>query len=210
MRRSPPQMPHDSSPASELDARGRGGGSLIQRGYSTIQAGTTDACLALESSEARLHAGKPSKPHRRRAHRDRNRGAGRGNLGNGALPLLLGAHRSTWPSPWFNVDRSVSQRPCAADRPYALGGRAQELILDTPDMSLEIAMNFPLTNDEARFLVRHLTHWTEHLDSDLVHTDRRDLQRSLAGELATLRALTDRLRSMTEQETEQETTPDFV
>jgi hypothetical protein len=67
-------------------------------------------------------------------------------------------------------------------------------------------MNFPLTNDEARFLVRHLTQWTEHLDADLVHTDRRDLQRSLAGELATLRALTDRLRSMTEQET----TPDFV
>ncbi len=63
----------------------------------------------------------------------------------------------------------------------------------------DIAMNFVLSPDEGRLLLRHLTQWIEHLDADLVHTDKRELQRSLARELDSVRALTDRLRSAVEQ-----------
>jgi hypothetical protein len=61
-------------------------------------------------------------------------------------------------------------------------------------------MEITLTPDEMRLLVRHLSQWIDHLDTDLVHTDKRELQRSLARELGALRALNDRLRSIAEQE----------
>jgi len=56
-------------------------------------------------------------------------------------------------------------------------------------------MHLTLTPEETRLLVNHLTQRIEHMDAELVHTDRRDLQRSLANELQALRALTERIRS---------------
>jgi hypothetical protein len=67
-------------------------------------------------------------------------------------------------------------------------------------------MNLALTADEGRLLLRHLTQHIDHLDTELVHTDKRELQRSLAGELAALRSLAERLRSTAEQDT----APDLV
>jgi len=56
-------------------------------------------------------------------------------------------------------------------------------------------MQLTLTPEESSLLIRHLTQQIEHLDSELVHTDKRDLQRDLARELQALRTLTDRIRS---------------
>lgn len=56
-------------------------------------------------------------------------------------------------------------------------------------------MQLTLTAEESRLLIRHLTQQIEHLDSELVHTDKRELQRALAEELRALSALTDRIRS---------------
>lgn len=56
-------------------------------------------------------------------------------------------------------------------------------------------MHLMLTPEESRLLIRNLTHRIEHLDSELVHTDKRELQRALAEELRDLSALTDRIRS---------------
>jgi hypothetical protein len=56
-------------------------------------------------------------------------------------------------------------------------------------------MHLMLTPEESRLLIRNLTHRIEHLDSELVHTDKRELQRALAQELQALSALTDRIRS---------------
>jgi hypothetical protein len=59
----------------------------------------------------------------------------------------------------------------------------------------EAAMHLTLTPEETRLLVNHLAQRIEHMDAELVHTDRRDLQRSLANELQALRAPTERIRS---------------
>jgi hypothetical protein len=56
-------------------------------------------------------------------------------------------------------------------------------------------MNLTLTAGEARLLLHHLTQQLEHMDNEVVHTDKRDLQRGLAHDLAELQALTDRIRS---------------
>jgi hypothetical protein len=61
-------------------------------------------------------------------------------------------------------------------------------------------MELTLTRDEGRLLLRHLTQHIEHLDDDLVHTDKRELQRSLATELDDLRALCARLRSAAQED----------
>jgi hypothetical protein len=56
-------------------------------------------------------------------------------------------------------------------------------------------MHLTLTPEETRLLLHHLTQRIEHMDAELVHTDKRELQRSLAHELQALRALTERIRS---------------
>ena len=61
-------------------------------------------------------------------------------------------------------------------------------------------MHVTLTRDEGRLLLRHLTQHIQHLDDELVHTDKRELQRSLAAELDELRSLAARLRSAAEEE----------
>ncbi len=61
-------------------------------------------------------------------------------------------------------------------------------------------MQFTFTTDETRLLLRHLGQWIEHLDKELVHTDKRELQHALALELDALCALTERLRSAAEPE----------
>jgi hypothetical protein len=55
-------------------------------------------------------------------------------------------------------------------------------------------MHLTLTVDETRLLVTHLTQRIQHLEDELVHTDKRELQRSLAREVQGLRTLTDRIR----------------
>jgi hypothetical protein len=67
-------------------------------------------------------------------------------------------------------------------------------------------MHLTLTREEGRLLLRHLTQHLEHLDADLAHTDRRELQHALALELDQLRSLAARLRSTLEEET----TPELV
>jgi len=56
-------------------------------------------------------------------------------------------------------------------------------------------MNLSLTSAETRLLLNHLTQRIDHLDGELIHTDKRELQRALAVELQQLRALTDRIRA---------------
>jgi hypothetical protein len=47
---------------------------------------------------------------------------------------------------------------------------------------LEVTTQLTLTPEESALLIHHLTQRIEHLDAELVHTDRRDLQRALADE----------------------------
>jgi hypothetical protein len=70
----------------------------------------------------------------------------------------------------------------------------------TNERSRRLSMQLALTTDEARLLLGHLTQHIAHMDSELVHTDKRELQRDLARELGDVRALTDRLRSLVDQE----------
>ncbi len=56
-------------------------------------------------------------------------------------------------------------------------------------------MTITLTPEEMKFLVHHLRERIAHLDDELVHTDKRELQRDLAREVQTLRTLTDRIGS---------------
>ena len=54
-------------------------------------------------------------------------------------------------------------------------------------------MQLDLTPVEADFLAVHLRRYAEHVQIDLAHTDRRDLQHALAGDLERLRAILGRL-----------------
>ena len=65
-------------------------------------------------------------------------------------------------------------------------------------------MQLSLTPEETRLLLRHLAQRIEHMDAELVHTDKRALQRSLASEVNALRALTDRIGSRVEPEAPQD------
>jgi hypothetical protein len=56
-------------------------------------------------------------------------------------------------------------------------------------------MNLTLTSEETGMLLRHLARQIEHMDQELVHTDKRDLQRALARDVDALRALTARIRA---------------
>lgn len=56
-------------------------------------------------------------------------------------------------------------------------------------------MQLTLTHEEMRLLLHHLGQRVEHLDAELVHTDKRELQRALAADLGVLRALCDRIAS---------------
>lgn len=56
-------------------------------------------------------------------------------------------------------------------------------------------MHLDLTSEETSLLLRHLALRIEHMDGELVHTDKRDLQRGLAHDLEDLRALTARIHS---------------
>ena len=65
-------------------------------------------------------------------------------------------------------------------------------------------MQLTLTPDESRLLIRHLTQEIEHLDAELIHTDKRELQRALAHELDALRGLTERIRFETGERLQQD------
>jgi hypothetical protein len=77
---------------------------------------------------------------------------------------------------------------------------------DASEVRAEVHMHLTLTREEGRLLLRHLTQHIEHLDADLVHTDRRELQHALALEIDQLRGLATRLRAAHEQEP----TPEIV
>jgi hypothetical protein len=51
-----------------------------------------------------------------------------------------------------------------------------------------------LTSEDIDRLVQHLTQRIAYIDGELVHTDKRDLQRALAEELQALHVLTDKIR----------------
>ncbi|HEY8090335.1 MAG TPA: hypothetical protein VIF09_20880 [Polyangiaceae bacterium] len=55
-------------------------------------------------------------------------------------------------------------------------------------------MQLTLTTDETRLLIQHLVRRIDEMDAELVHTDKRELQRGLARDLQMLRALTDKVR----------------
>jgi hypothetical protein len=60
---------------------------------------------------------------------------------------------------------------------------------------LAMPTHLTLTPEEARLLLRHLTQRLEHLDAELVRTDKRELQHALALEIDALRTLTERIRA---------------
>ena len=59
-----------------------------------------------------------------------------------------------------------------------------------------MALNLELTAAEAQLLVTHLGRQIEHLDRDLVRTDKHELQHALAREIETLQAILARLRAL--------------
>lgn len=65
---------------------------------------------------------------------------------------------------------------------------------------MEVPMKLMLTSEETRLLLRHLTQHLAHMDAELVHTDKRELQRLLVADVNALRALTDRIGSNVEEE----------
>jgi hypothetical protein len=56
-------------------------------------------------------------------------------------------------------------------------------------------MQLTLSPEEANILIEQLTKRLEHIDDELVHTDKRELQRALASDLDSLRAITERIQS---------------
>jgi hypothetical protein len=61
-------------------------------------------------------------------------------------------------------------------------------------------MHLTFTRDEGRLLLRHLATHIEHLDAELVRTDKHELQHALALEIDQLRSLVARLAATLEQE----------
>jgi hypothetical protein len=59
---------------------------------------------------------------------------------------------------------------------------------------VEAAMQLTLTTEETRLLLDQLAKRIEHMDAELVHTDKHELQHALATELKQLRALAERIR----------------
>jgi hypothetical protein len=52
-----------------------------------------------------------------------------------------------------------------------------------------------LTSEEAQLLKTHLSRYLEHLDKELVRTDKHELQHKLASEVRALQRISDRLGS---------------
>jgi hypothetical protein len=65
-------------------------------------------------------------------------------------------------------------------------------------------MQLTLTTEESQQLIRHLARRLDELDSELVHTDKREMQRALAAEVRALSALTNKIRSSAEEDAEQQ------
>jgi hypothetical protein len=61
---------------------------------------------------------------------------------------------------------------------------------------VEDDMQLNLSPEEAVFLTRHLNRHIEAVDAELIHTDKRQLQRELAAELAKLKELQERLKAL--------------
>jgi hypothetical protein len=55
-------------------------------------------------------------------------------------------------------------------------------------------MQLDLSPDEAVFLTQQLNRHIEAMDAELIHTDKRQLQRELATEVAKLKAIHERLK----------------
>ena len=58
-------------------------------------------------------------------------------------------------------------------------------------------MNLEISPQEAQLLRTHLARHVQHVENELVHTDKHELQHSLASELEKLRALLQRLDAQT-------------
>lgn len=59
-----------------------------------------------------------------------------------------------------------------------------------------MAIHLELTDAEARLLIMHLVRYLEHLDQELVRTDKHDLQHRLALEIEELQGVASRLRTV--------------
>ena len=55
-----------------------------------------------------------------------------------------------------------------------------------------------LSPQEIQLLTKHLVRYVEHLDAELVRTDKHELQHALAREIETLRSIAQRLGSAAE------------
>lgn len=60
-------------------------------------------------------------------------------------------------------------------------------------------MHLELTNEEARFLERQLGRHLQEVETELAHTDTRDLQRALADDARRLREILGRVRRHVEE-----------
>lgn len=58
-------------------------------------------------------------------------------------------------------------------------------------------MNIDISPQEAQLLRTHLRHHLDHVEQELVRTDKAELQHSLARELENLRALLQRIDAQT-------------
>jgi hypothetical protein len=59
-------------------------------------------------------------------------------------------------------------------------------------------MQLDLTPEEARFLKEHLARHIAEVDTELVHTDTREMQRDLAADVEHLRRIERRLSELVE------------
>ena len=57
-------------------------------------------------------------------------------------------------------------------------------------------MQLDLSPEEAAFLTQHLNRHIEAMDAELIHTDKRQLQRELAEELTKLKEIQERLKQL--------------
>ena len=62
----------------------------------------------------------------------------------------------------------------------------------------EDAVQLDLTLEEARFLKEHLARHIADVDSELVHTDKREMQRALVADIEHLKRIAHRLSGLIE------------
>jgi hypothetical protein len=74
----------------------------------------------------------------------------------------------------------------------------------------EVAMQLSISTEDTRLLLSHLDRRLQEMDEELVHTDKRELQRQLGRDVRALRALAERIRASAGFQVGRDTLPDLI